>query len=48
MKIENLEQELKAREKMHDQTIIILYQLEGQLALLRDLIKKEKEASPTQ
>ncbi len=43
MQIENLEQELQSREKMYAQTIVILHQLEGQLALLRDLIKKEKE-----
>ncbi len=46
MQIENLEQELQAREKMYAQTIVILHQLEGQLALLRDLIKKEKEVTP--
>jgi len=46
MQIENLEQELQAREKMYQQTLIILHQLEGQLTLLRDLIKKEK--APTE
>lgn len=42
MNIEDLEKELQAREKMYVNTYAILHQLEGQLALLRDLIKKEE------
>ncbi len=41
MKIEDFNKEILARENMLNKTIAILHQLEGQLALLRELRERE-------
>jgi len=42
MTIDELKQEITAREKMLHNTQIIFHQLEGQISLLHDLLKKEQ------
>lgn len=42
MTIEEIEKEITAREKMLHNAEIIFHQIEGQVVLLYDLLKKEK------
>lgn len=47
MQIEDFKKELAIKEDLLRKTIIIQYHLEGQIALLQDLIKKEEATNKT-